>query len=37
MLNSNTENHLNCLQTNDLYEVELLVLDNNTWNYLTIY
>ena len=24
------------MQTNDLYKIELLVLDNNTWNYLTV-
>ena len=33
---SNTWNHLNCAQTNDLYKVELLVLNSNTWKHLTV-
>ena len=28
----NTRNHLNCVQTNDLYQMELLVIDCNTWH-----
>ena len=27
----------NCLQTNDLYKIELFVFDSNTWNNLTAY
>ena len=27
-----TETVFKCMQTNDLYQTELLVLDNNTWN-----
>ena len=29
-------NPFNCVQTNGLYQIELLVLDNNTWNRLTV-
>ena len=29
---SNTWNHLNCVQTNDTYWIELLALNSNTWN-----
>ena len=32
MLNSNSWNHLNGVQTN----IELLVLDSNTWNHLAV-
>ena len=32
--NSNTNLTLNCVKTNDWYEIELLVLDRNTWNNL---
>ena len=28
---------LNCEQTNDQHYIELLMLDNNTWNHLTEY
>ena len=27
----------NCLQTNDLYQIELLVLDRNTWSHLIVW
>ena len=26
----------NCVKTNDLYQIELLVLDKNTWNHLSV-
>ena len=25
-----------CIQTNDYYQIELLILDKNTWNHLTM-
>ena len=31
MLYSNAWTHLECVQINDKYEVELFVLDSNTW------
>ena len=32
----NTWNHLNCVQTNDLYKLELLVSNSDTWNHFTV-
>ena len=37
MLNSNTWNLFNCVQTNEWYSIELLVLVTNTWIYLIVY
>ena len=34
MLDSNTQN---CMLTNDWYQIELLILDSNTWNHLTVW
>ena len=46
MLKGNTWNHLtvcwqminifNCVQTNNWYQIELLILSDNTWNHLTV-
>ena len=35
-INSNSWNHLNCVQTNDQNQIEILMLHSNTWNYLNV-